>query len=183
MASCGSDSGRAGEASGAKAAARPKVILKTTLGKIVLELDAEKAPITVENFLDYADAGHYDGTTFHRVIPNFMIQGGGVTLDMSEKPTRKAIKNEANNGLKNERGSITMARTQAVDSATAQFFINLKDNDFLNHGDRDFGYAVFGRVTEGMDVVDAIAKVPSGQRGSHGDVPLEPVVIKSARRD
>ena len=183
MASCGSDSGRAGEASGAKAAARPKVILKTTLGKIVLQLDAEKAPITVENFLSYVDAGHYDGTTFHRVIPNFMIQGGGFSLDMSEKPTRKAIKNEANNGLKNERGGITMARTQAVDSATAQFFINLKDNDFLNHGDRDFGYAVFGRVTEGMDVVDAIAKVPTGRRGPHGDVPLEPVVIESASRD
>ena len=159
------------------------MILKTTLGEIVLQLDAEKAPITVENFLSYVDAGHYDGTTFHRVIPNFMIQGGGFSLDMSEKPTRKAIKNEANNGLKNERGGITMARTQAVDSATAQFFINLKDNDFLNHGDRDFGYAVFGRVTEGMDVVDAIAKVPTGRRGPHGDIPLEPVVIESASRN
>ncbi len=183
MASCGSDLGQVEDRSGAKAPARSKVILKTSKGTIQLELDGEKAPITVENFLAYVDANHYDGTTFHRVIPNFMIQGGGFSLDMSEKPTRAPIENEADNGLKNDRGTLVMARTQAVNSATAQFFINVKDNDFLNHSGRDFGYAVFGRVVEGMDVVDEIAKVPSGQRGPHGNVPLEPVVIESARRD
>jgi len=157
---------------------KPVVILVTSLGDITLELEPEKAPITVENFLNYVDAGFYDGTVFHRVIPNFMIQGGGLTPNLSQKPTRPAIKNEAENGLKNDAGTIAMARTSAADSATAQFFINLKDNDFLNHGVRDFGYAVFGHVTQGMDVVKKIGAVPTGAN----DVPVEPVVIKHAKR-
>ena len=145
------------------------VVLVTSLGDITLELEPEKAPISVENFLNYVDAGFYDGTVFHRVIPNFMIQGGGMTANLSQKPTRPAIKNEAENGLKNDAGTIAMARTSAPDSATAQFFINLKDNDFLNHGARDFGYAVFGHVTQGMDVVKKIGAVPTGAN----DVPVE----------
>jgi peptidyl-prolyl cis-trans isomerase A (cyclophilin A) len=155
------------------------VILTTSLGEIKLELDAEKAPISTENFLGYVDDGFYDGTIFHRVISGFMIQGGGMTADMNQKSTKAPIKNEADNGLKNDRGTIAMARTADVNSATAQFFINHKDNDFLNHGSRDFGYAVFGRVIEGMDVVDKIAAVPT--RG--GDVPTETVLIESARRE
>jgi peptidyl-prolyl cis-trans isomerase A (cyclophilin A) len=154
------------------------VVLSTSLGDITLELDADKAPITVQNFLEYVDAGFYDGTVFHRVIPDFMIQGGGMTPDMKEKKTRASIKNEAENGLKNDKGTIAMARTSAKDSATAQFFINLKTNDFLNNGARDFGYAVFGHVTSGMDVVEKIGAV----RTRAGDVPVEPVVIKSAKR-
>jgi len=161
----------------------PVVILNTSLGEIKLELDAKKAPITVENFLAYVDDGFYDGTVFHRVIPGFMIQGGGMTADMEQKPTKAQITNEADNGLKNDRGTVAMARTQAKDSATSQFFINLKDNEFLNHGARDFGYAVFGRVVEGMDVVDKIAAVPTGGKGMHQNVPVEPVLIKSARRE
>jgi peptidyl-prolyl cis-trans isomerase A (cyclophilin A) len=161
----------------------PVVVLNTSLGKIKLELDAEKAPITVENFLAYVDAGFYDGTVFHRVIPGFMIQGGGMNADLGQKETRGPIQNEADNGLENDRGTVAMARTAAKDSATAQFFINLKDNDFLNHGARDFGYAVFGRVVEGMDVVDKIAAVPTGGKGMHQNVPLEPVLIISARRE
>ncbi|HBZ71970.1 MAG TPA: peptidylprolyl isomerase A [Deltaproteobacteria bacterium] len=157
---------------------KPVVVLATSLGDITLELDPEKAPITVENFLAYVDAGFFDGTIFHRVIPNFMIQGGGLTPNLSQKPTRAPIKNEADNGLKNDAGTIAMARTSARDSATAQFFINLKDNDFLNHGVRDFGYAVFGHVTQGMDVVRKIGAVPTGPN----DVPLQPVLIKSAKR-
>ena len=157
---------------------KPVVVLVTSLGDITLELEPEKAPISVENFLNYVDAGFYDGTVFHRVIPNFMIQGGGLTPNLSQKPTRPAIKNEAENGLKNDAGTIAMARTSAPDSATAQFFINLKDNDFLNHGVRDFGYAVFGHVTQGMDVVKKIGAVPTGAN----DVPVEPVVIKHAKR-
>ncbi|HME73680.1 MAG TPA: peptidylprolyl isomerase [Myxococcota bacterium] len=157
---------------------KPVVVLVTSLGDITLELDPEKAPITVENFLTYVDAGFYDGTVFHRVIPNFMIQGGGMTPNLSPKPTRAAIKNEAENGLKNDAGTIAMARTSLPDSATAQFFINLKDNDFLNHGARDFGYAVFGHVTHGMDVVKKIGAVRTGPN----DVPVEPVLIKSAKR-
>jgi cyclophilin family peptidyl-prolyl cis-trans isomerase len=163
---------------------KPVVTLTTSLGVIELELDAEKAPVSVENFLAYVDAGHFDGTIFHRVIPGFMIQGGGFTGDMAQKPTRAAIKNEATNGLVNARGTIAMARTNVVDSATAQFFINLKDNDFLNHsgpGPR-YGYAVFGRVTKGMDVVDQIAAVPTGSKGGHQDVPKTNVVIESAKR-
>ena len=153
---------------------KPVVVLVTSLGDITLELEPEKAPISVENFLNYVDAGFYDGTVFHRVIPNFMIQGGGMTANLSQKPTRPAIKNEAENGLKNDAGTIAMARTSAPDSATAQFFINLKDNDFLNHGARDFGYAVFGHVTQGMDVVKKIGAVPTGRQ----DRPVTPVTIK-----
>ncbi len=157
--------------------------LETNKGTITLELDAEKAPQTVANFVDYVEKGFYDGLIFHRVIPNFMIQGGGMNPDMSEKPNGSPIKNEANNGLKNDRGTIAMARTQDPHSATSQFFINLKDNDFLNHTSESpagWGYAVFGKVTDGMDVVDEIAKVKTGNHGPHGDVPLEPVVIKKA---
>ena len=165
-------------ATNAKKGGKSVVVLVTSLGDITLELDPEKAPITVENFLAYVDAGFYDGTVFHRVIPNFMIQGGGMTPNLSQKPTRAAIKNEAENGLTNDAGTIAMARTSARDSATAQFFINLKNNDFLNHGARDFGYAVFGHVTHGMDVVKKIGAVPTGPN----DVPVEPVLIKSAKR-
>jgi cyclophilin family peptidyl-prolyl cis-trans isomerase len=165
-------------------AKKPVVVLETTLGTIQLELDAEKAPVTVKNFLDYANAGHYNGLIFHRVIPGFMIQGGGLTPDMEERKTKAPIKNEAGNGLKNERGTIAMARTSVVDSATSQFFINVADNDFLNHRDETaagFGYAVFGKVTKGMDVVDKIVAVKTGTRGFHQNVPLEPIVIKSAK--
>lgn len=160
----------------------PVVVLETSLGSIEIELDAEKAPLSTANFLAYVDAGHYDGTVFHRVIPDFMIQGGGFDESLAQKSTKAPIKNEADNGLKNLRGTIAMARTQVVDSATSQFFINLKDNEFLNHGGRDFGYAVFGKVTGGMDVVDKIAAVPTGNRGGHQNVPLEPVKITKARR-
>jgi cyclophilin family peptidyl-prolyl cis-trans isomerase len=160
----------------------PKVILNTTLGALTVELLADQAPITVQNFLGYVDAGFFDGTIFHRVIPGFMVQGGGFTADMRQKPTRASIKNEADNGVKNTRGTLAMARTSDINSATAQFFVNLVDNGFLDHGGRDFGYAVFGRVTAGMDVVDAIAKVKTGRKGSHGDVPLEPVVIQRVAR-
>ena len=162
---------------------KPVVVLSTSMGDITIEIDAEKAPISSENFLAYVDSGHFDGTIFHRVISDFMIQGGGFDAEMSQKPTRAAIKNEANNGLKNERGTLAMARTNVVDSATAQFFINLKDNKFLDHGGRDFGYAVFGHVTEGMDVVDSIASVETGSKGGQGDVPVEPVFINKARRE
>ena len=158
------------------------VIIETSHGNIHIELDAEKAPISVENFLAYVDDQFFDDTIFHRVIPNFMIQGGGMDVDMNSKPTRDPIKNEADNGLVNARGTLAMARTNVVDSATSQFFINLNDNDFLNHGGRDFGYAVFGKVSEGMDVVDKIAAVKTGNNGPHGDVPIEPVKIISVRR-
>ncbi|NLW81692.1 MAG: peptidyl-prolyl cis-trans isomerase [Desulfovibrionales bacterium] len=153
------------------------IVMITTLGTIKIELFADKAPLTCENFLNYVQEGFYDGTVFHRVIPNFVVQGGGMTESMSEKKTRKPIKNEADNGLKNVRGTLSMARTQAVDSATSQFFINLRDNAFLDHGLRDFGYAVFAQVKEGMDVVDAIAQVPTGSFGFHQNVPTEPVAI------
>jgi len=156
----------------------PVVVLETSLGTIELELDAVKAPISVENFLAYVDAGHYDGTLFHRVIPGFMIQGGGFDQSMKQKATRGAIKNEADNGLTNQRGTVAMARTSDVNSATSQFFINVVDNGFLNHSDRDFGYAVIGKVTAGMDVADKIAAVKRGAQ----DVPVEPVVIKKATR-
>jgi len=156
--------------------------MSTSLGDITIELDAENAPITVENFLAYVDEGFYDGTIFHRVIPGFVLQGGGFTADMQQKSTHDPIKNEADNGLKNERGTLSMARTPEVDSATSQFFVNLVDNAFLDHGTRDFGYAVFARVTEGMDVVDKIATVETGNHGMHQGVPLDPVVITSARR-
>jgi peptidyl-prolyl cis-trans isomerase A (cyclophilin A) len=162
--------------------ANPMVIMTTSLGDITIELDAEKAPISVENFLKYVDDGFYDGTIFHRVIPNFMIQCGGMIADMSEKSNNPPIKNEADNGLQNKRGTLAMARTQVVDSATSQFFININDNDFLNHGGRDFGYAVFGSVVDGMEVVDKIAQVETGMTRGHSDVPVEPVLIESIKR-
>ncbi len=153
------------------------ITIKTNHGDIDVELFDDKAPISCENFRQYATDGHYDGTVFHRVIPNFMIQGGGMDENLSSKPTRDPIKNEADNGESNERGTLAMARTSVVDSATSQFFINLRDNDFLNHGTRDFGYAVFGKVVGGMDVVDKIAAVETGNRGGHQDVPVEAVTI------
>ena len=158
-----------------------KATIETTLGTISLELNDEKAPITVANFEEYAKSGHYDGTIFHRVIGGFMIQGGGFTRDMNQKPTRAPIRNEAMNGLGNKRGTIAMARTSVVDSATSQFFINHVDNDFLDFTSptpRGFGYAVFGRVVDGMDVVDAIAKVRTGTNCGYENVPVEPVVIR-----
>ncbi len=156
-------------------------IIDTTLGTITLELDDNKAPETVANFVEYANSGHYDQTIFHRVIDGFMIQGGGFTKDMNQKPTREPIRNEAMNGLKNDRGTIAMARTMVVDSATSQFFINLVDNDFLNFSSptpQGFGYAVFGKVIDGMAVVDQIAKVKTGFSGAHQNVPEEAIVIK-----
>ena len=158
-----------------------QVRIKTTAGEVVVELNEEKAPVTVGNFLQYVEEGFFDGTIFHRVISGFMIQGGGFTAEMESKKTRAAIVNEASNGLKNDRGTLAMARTQDPDSATAQFFINHKDNDFLNYVDQDNpGYAVFGSVVEGMDVVDKIASVATTTKGMHSDVPVEPVVIESA---
>ncbi|MGB5689272.1 MAG: peptidylprolyl isomerase [Woeseiaceae bacterium] len=153
------------------------ITITTNHGDIGVELFEEKAPISCENFRQYVTDGHFDGTIFHRVIPNFMIQGGGMDENMAAKPTRAPIKNEADNGESNVRGTLAMARTGVVDSATSQFFINLRDNDFLNHGTRDFGYAVFGRVASGMDVVDTIAAVATGNTGGHQDVPVEPVEI------
>ena len=150
--------------------------LNTSEGYIELALDKEKAPISVENFVTYVEEGHYDGTIFHRVIKNFMIQGGGFDASMNRKPTRAAIKNEAKNGLKNKRGSVAMARTASVDSATSQFFINVKDNTFLDHGVRDYGYAVFGEVVKGMNVVDKITETRVGRR----DQPAEDIIINSA---
>ena len=158
-----------------------KATIETSMGSITVELDDAKAPVTVKNFLDYAASGHYDGTIFHRVIDGFMIQGGGFTKAMDQKPTKAPIKNEAANGLTNKRGTIAMARTMVVDSATSQFFINLVDNDFLNFRaptPQYYGYAVFGKVTDGMDVVDKIAKVKTGFAGPHQNVPEEPIVIK-----
>ncbi len=163
----------------------PKVAMETDKGRIVIELYPDKAPKTVKNFLAYVDAGHYNSTIFHRVIPNFMIQGGGMSAAMKEKPTNAPVKNEADNGLKNLRGTIAMARTQVVDSATAQFFINTVDNDFLDHKNKTpqgWGYTVFGKVTEGMEVVDAITKVKTGSRGGHQDVPVDTVMIIKAER-
>ncbi len=153
------------------------ITIKTNHGDISVELFDEKAPISCENFRQYVRDGHFADTIFHRVIPNFMIQGGGLDEDLNSKPTREPIKNEADNGESNVRGTLAMARTGVVDSATSQFFINLRDNDFLDHGGRDFGYAVFGRVAAGMEVVDAIAGVPTGDRAGHQDVPVEPVKI------
>lgn len=158
-----------------------KATIETNMGSISLELDEAKAPITVANFLAYAKDGHYDGTIFHRVIDGFMIQGGGFTRSMDQKPTKAPIRNEASNGLSNKRGTIAMARTMVVDSATSQFFINLVDNEFLDFrgpDPRTYGYAVFGKVTDGMDVVDKIAKVKTANSGMHQNVPEEPVTIK-----
>jgi peptidyl-prolyl cis-trans isomerase A (cyclophilin A) len=161
--------------------ARPVVALETSLGTIKVALDRDKAPVTVENFLQYVRSGHYDGTIFHRVIPNFMVQGGGFDAGMKQKPTKPPIKNEASNGLKNRRGTVAMARTNDPDSATSQFFINVKDNTMLDYGMRNAGYAVFGEVVEGMDIVDRIVAVPTTTRAPHADVPRMPVLIKSAK--
>lgn len=158
-----------------------RVLLNTSHGDITLELDEVKAPVSSENFLKYVDAGFFDGTIFHRVIPGFMIQGGGFTPEMQQKQTEQPIANEADNGLKNERGTIAMARTSDPHSASSQFFINLQDNDFLNHKAKTaqgWGYAVFGKVIAGMDVVDAIAGVATGTCGPHSDVPREPVIME-----
>jgi peptidyl-prolyl cis-trans isomerase A (cyclophilin A) len=175
----------AGVAGAAEPAAKnPVVLMQTSLGNIKLELFAAEAPLSVKNFLDYVKNGFYDGTVYHRVIPNFMIQGGGVTADMKQKPTGTPVKNEADNGLKNLRGTIAMARTMVVDSATAQFFINVVDNGALNHRDKTqqgYGYAVFGKVIEGMDVVDKIAAVKTGMQQGFRDVPETSVVIKSMK--
>jgi cyclophilin family peptidyl-prolyl cis-trans isomerase len=162
--------------------ALPVVQMQTNMGQISIELDSENAPISSENFLAYVRDGFYEQTIFHRVIPNFMIQGGGFTPEMKQKKPKAEIKNEADNGLKNERGTLAMARTQVVDSATCQFFINLVDNDFLNHKSKTpngYGYAVFGKVIEGMEIVDEIAKVATGNFGHHQDVPKEAVIIQS----
>lgn len=158
------------------------IIMHTTHGNITLELNTEKAPKTCENFITYVNAGHYDGTIFHRVINNFMIQGGGFEVDMSQKPCGEAIENEADNGLVNDNGTVAMARTNDPHSATAQFFINVKDNDFLNHSGKNsqgWGYAVFAKITQGMEVVDKIKVVSTGSTGGHQDVPSEPVIINS----
>ena len=153
------------------------ITIKTNHGDIKVELFDDKAPISCENFRQYITDDFFKDTIFHRVIPNFMIQGGGFDADMSQKSTREPIKNEADNGEQNRRGTLAMARTMDVNSATAQFFINLSDNDFLNHGDRDFGYAVFGEVSDGMDVIDTIAGVATGNNGGHQDVPMDAVTI------
>lgn len=161
----------------------PQVQFETSKGIIVLELDAEKAPNTVANFLSYVESGFYNGTIFHRVIPNFMVQGGGFDVDMQQKQTNDPIQNEANNGLKNVKGSIAMARTSAPHSATAQFFINVVDNanlDFTSETPNGWGYAVFGNVVQGMDVVMSIVEVATGNKGMHQNVPLEPIVIEKA---
>ena len=162
----------------------PVIMMSTSKGNIRIELDRVNAPITTKNFVDYVSAGHYDGLIFHRVIPGFMIQGGGMDAGMKEKKNNSPIKNEAANGLKNNLGTIAMARTNVVDSATSQFFINVKNNDFLNHRSTaaaEFGYAVFGQVIEGMDVVHNIEKVRTGNKGGHQDVPVDAVVINSAK--
>jgi len=167
-------------------AGNPIVLIETTMGNITIELDAENAPASTENFLAYVDDGYFVDTTFHRVIPGFMIQGGGLTADMRDKPSRRApIRNEANNGLRNDRGTLAMARTGDPHSATSQFFINHKNNDFLNftaESMQGWGYAVFGKVTDGMDVVDAIAQVQTGNSGGQQNVPLEPITITAVSR-
>jgi cyclophilin family peptidyl-prolyl cis-trans isomerase len=166
-------------------AANPRVLMKTSKGDITIELFQDKAPLSVKNFLSYVEDRYYDGLIFHRVIKGFMIQGGGMTPDMHEKSSKPPIKNEASNRVNNDRGTLAMARTMDIDSATCQFFINLVANDFLNHVPNDpekFGYAVFGKVAAGMDVVDAIASVPTGTKSGHRDVPREPVTILSVTR-
>ena len=157
------------------------VLLTTSAGNIELELNDQKAPVSVKNFVDYVNSGFYNNTTFHRVIPGFMVQGGGFTSDMQQKQANAPIKNEADNGLLNKRGTIAMARTAEKDSATSQFFINVADNAFLDHGQRDFGYAVFGKVVKGMDVADKIAQVPTKNIGPYQNVPAKPIVILSAK--
>ena len=161
----------------------PIVIMETSLGTIKIELFADKAPISTKNFLSYVDKKRYDGTIFHRVIPGFMIQGGGFTEDLTQKPTDDPIKNEAANGLKNTRGTLAMARTGVVDSATSQFFINVADSDFLNYsGPRNYGYAVFGKVLEGMDVVDKIVAAKTTSQNGMDDVPVKAIIIKSVKK-
>lgn len=160
----------------------PSVIFTTSKGAFTVELYPDEAPISVENFLKYVDDEFFDGTIFHRVVPNFVIQGGGLTAEFDQKETRAPIKNEARNGLRNQRGTLSMARTNQVDSATSQFFVNLKDNGFLDHSAGNHGYAVFGRISAGMDVVEEIAKVRTGRRKGHDDAPLEAVTIASVRR-
>jgi cyclophilin family peptidyl-prolyl cis-trans isomerase len=155
---------------------------ETTLGDFTIEFFEKEAPISVANFLKYIDEGFFDGTIFHRIVPGFVIQGGGFTEDMTQKRTQPPIKNEADNGLKNARGTLSMARTNDVNSATSQFFVNLKDNDFLDNSRGNFGYAVFARVTKGMDVVDKIAAVETGRRKGFDDVPVEAVIMKTVRR-
>ena len=164
------------------AAPAPHVVLETSLGQIEIELNQDKAPISTTNFLKYVDSNFYSNTIFHRVIPGFMVQGGGFTAQMMQKPTNDPIKNEADNGLHNVRGTIAMARTSDVNSATSQFFINVKDNEMLDHGVRDFGYAVFGKVVKGMDVVDTIVNSQTTSKGGMQNVPVDPILIKSAKR-
>ena len=158
------------------------VRFETSHGSFTIELFPKEAPVTVENFLKYVDDGFFDGTIFHRIVPGFVIQGGGLTADFDNKETRDPIQNEAKNGLKNGRGWLSMARTSDINSATSQFFVNLSDNAFLDHGPRDYGYAVFGRVTEGIETVDKIAKVKTGRRKGYQDAPLDDVIILSAKR-
>jgi peptidyl-prolyl cis-trans isomerase A (cyclophilin A) len=158
------------------------ILFETTLGDFKIEFFDKEAPISVANFQKYIEDGFFDGTIFHRIVPGFVIQGGGFTEDMTQKKTQPAIKNEADNGLKNSRGTLSMARTNDINSATSQFFVNLKDNGFLDHSRGNFGYAVFARVTEGMDVVDKIAAVETGRRKGFDDVPVEAVIMKSVRK-
>ncbi len=172
--------GFASFSAGVRAGENPVVVLDTSVGAIEIELDSAKAPVSVENFLKYVDKGFYNGTVFHRVVPGFVVQGGGMTPDMKEKKTDAPIKNEAKNGLSNARGTVAMARTNDPNSATSQFYVNLSDNDMLDtYGG---GYAVFGKVVAGMDAVDKIAAVKTGNKGGHSDVPVEAIVIKSAKR-
>ena len=165
------------------AADNPRVVMETSMGTMVLELYPDKAPISVKNFLDYVDSGFYDNTIFHRVMPGFVIQGGGFETEMKKKETKDPIKNEADNGLRNLRATLSMARTSQINSATSQFFINLKNNSTLDHGSRDFGYAVFAKVVKGLSVIDKIAGVKTTTKGHYRDVPAEPVFITSAHRE
>ena len=158
------------------------ILFETTLGNFTIEFFEKEAPISVANFKKYIDEGFFDGTIFHRIVPGFVIQGGGFTEDMSQKKNNPAIKNEADNGLKNSRGTLSMARTNDINSATSQFFVNLKDNDFLDHSRGNFGYAVFAKVTKGMDVIDKIAAVETGRKKGFDDVPVEPVIMTSVRK-
>ncbi len=164
------------------AADNPRVVMETSMGTMVLELYPEKAPITVKNFLNYVDSGFYDGTIFHRVIPGFVLQGGGFNAEMEKKENNPPIKNEADNGLRNLRATLSMARTSQINSATSQFFVNLKNNSNLDHGSRDFGYAVFAKVVEGVSVIDKMAGVKTTTKGHYRDVPAEPVFIVSTKR-
>jgi peptidyl-prolyl cis-trans isomerase A (cyclophilin A) len=155
---------------------------ETSLGDFTIEFFEKEAPLSVANFTSYIDDGHFDGTIFHRIVPGFVIQGGGFTEDMTQKKVKAPVKNEADNGLKNKRGTLSMARTNDINSATSQFFVNLKDNDFLDHSRGNFGYAVFAEVTQGMDVIDKIAAVATGRKKGFDDVPVEAVTMKSVRR-